>query len=105
MALIGLQSAAITAYAWQLDVDLSRSTFGSDRVCAAVHVKKSRANWCSTSRVSFSIIIEVLPSSGLAIVEDGTPIPALGSSNATCHTLAVNYCGVGGCIKRTAQVL
>jgi hypothetical protein len=46
-----------------------------------------------------------LPSSGLAIVEDGTPIPALGSSNATCHTLAVNYCGVGGCIKRTAQVL
>jgi hypothetical protein len=24
-------------YAWQLDVDLRRSTFGSDRVCAAIH--------------------------------------------------------------------
>jgi hypothetical protein len=26
-----------TVYAWQLDVDLRRSTFGSDRVCAALH--------------------------------------------------------------------
>ena len=34
---IGLTQLTTIAYAWQLDVDLSRSTFGSDRVCAAVH--------------------------------------------------------------------
>lgn len=36
--LVGLMVIAqtVTVYAWQLDVDLTRSTFGSERVCASV---------------------------------------------------------------------
>jgi hypothetical protein len=36
-ALLLLTQLTTMVYAWRLDVDLSRSTFGSDRVCAEVH--------------------------------------------------------------------